>query len=267
MIRVFLSYCHKDVDAARRLYEGLNSYPAVDVWFDKESLKPGQHWEHEIRKAIRESRYVLLLLSQASIERRGFFYREMRLALDVLDEYPNDDIYLLPARLDQCEPSLERLKSIHWVDLFPDWHTGVGRLVDAMQLHTRSTTSTASADTAVRVTTHQARFQLNERMYYFINITNLSEKPIEVTHVWYEDSLNHIAARQLSRPLPVRLIASESWSTWLALDMIPKHYRSNAYHMFRVRLSTGTVYASVKEATIPPFGTVSGGPIERSDIE
>jgi hypothetical protein len=50
----------------------------------------------------------------------------LRQALEVLDEFPEPEIFLIPSRLDDSEPSFTRLKDIHRIDLFPDWeHTGL----------------------------------------------------------------------------------------------------------------------------------------------
>ena len=96
MLRIFLSYAHEDHEYGGRLYDFLDAIPTVDVWFDKESLSPGQRWEVEIRKAIRASRFFLLLLSKNSTEKKGYYQREIRQALKVLEEYPDNETYLIP---------------------------------------------------------------------------------------------------------------------------------------------------------------------------
>ena len=52
-LKVFLCHAHADSDAVRGLYAGLTK-DGVDAWLDKEKLLPGQDWELEIRKAVRE---------------------------------------------------------------------------------------------------------------------------------------------------------------------------------------------------------------------
>ena len=128
-MKLFLSYAHKDYLEAKKLYDKLILLPEVEVWFDKESLLPGQKWEHEIRKAIPSSQFFLLLLSEHSTQKKGFYQREIRLALTVLEEYPDGDIYLIPIRLDSCEPHFEQLKALHYVDLFPNWENGFQKIV------------------------------------------------------------------------------------------------------------------------------------------
>jgi len=60
-LKVFLCHAHADRDHVRGLYTRLTQ-DGVDAWFDKAKLHgersrtilPGQDWELEIRKAVRE---------------------------------------------------------------------------------------------------------------------------------------------------------------------------------------------------------------------
>lgn len=269
MHKIFLSYAHEDLDAARRLYEILDSMPAVRVWFDKEALLPGQTWAREIRAAIAEADFFVLLLSERSTGKKGFYQREVRAALDVLQELPEGKVFLIPARLDDCRVHFESLAPIKYVDLFPNFSAGVTRILRSIEAHTRkpSVATLNTQSTGIRLTAHQARFARNPRMCYFLNVTNTGERPVEVTHLWYEDSAHHIPIRSDSRPLPRRLEVNEAWSSWIPVDGLPEFTRANAYDRFRLRLSSGAVVASVKEDTVPPYGTVPGGPITVADID
>ena len=117
--KIFLSYAHEDIGMAKRIYQDLKRY-GLDVWFDNESLLPGQDWEKEIEKAIETSKYFLVLLSLKGMSERGYVQKEIRLALNIFDRCPEDDIYLIPIRLDNCKPVHRRIKKINWVDLFPE---------------------------------------------------------------------------------------------------------------------------------------------------
>jgi hypothetical protein len=269
MHKIFLSYAHEDLSAARRLYEVLDSIPAVQVWFDKEALLPGQSWAREIRAAISDADYFVLLLSERSARKKGFYQREIRAALDVLQELPEGRVFLIPARLDDCQVHFESLATIQYVDLFPDFAAGVTKILRSIEVHTREPTGATSStqSTGIRLTSHQARFARNPRMCYFVNVTNTGERPVEITHLWYEDPTHHIPIRSDSRPLPRRLEVNEAWSSWIAVDGLPEFARANAYDRFRLRLSSGAIFASVKEDTVPPYGTVPGGLIGAADID
>ena len=54
-LRVFLCHAHANRDLVRGLPAGTRlTQDGVDAWLDKEKLLPGQDWELEIRKAVRE---------------------------------------------------------------------------------------------------------------------------------------------------------------------------------------------------------------------
>lgn len=124
----FLSYAKEDLRSARRLYKALRQR-GIDVWFDKESLHPGQPWEPAVKRAIRESRYFLALISSRSISKVGYVNSEIYEALERFKMYPSHEAYLIPVRLNRCSPSHELLRGIQWVDLFLGWEPAVAKLV------------------------------------------------------------------------------------------------------------------------------------------
>jgi formylglycine-generating enzyme required for sulfatase activity len=101
----------------RGLYTSLIK-DGVDAWLDKEKLLPGQDWELEIRKAVREADVVVVCLSK-QFNQAGFRQKEVRLALDTAMEQPEGEIFIIPARLEECD-TLESLRKWHWVDLFEE---------------------------------------------------------------------------------------------------------------------------------------------------
>ncbi len=116
-LKVFLCHAHADRDPVRGLYVRLTK-DGVDAWFDKAKLLPGQDWELEIRKAVREADVVVVCLSK-QFNQAGFRQKEVRLALDTAMEKPEGEIFIIPARLEECD-NLESLRRWHWVDLFED---------------------------------------------------------------------------------------------------------------------------------------------------
>jgi hypothetical protein len=129
MQRVFISYARRDFDFARRLFNELRVIDNVEPWLDKECLLPGASWKPAIRKAIRESNYFLALISSHSVSGKGFRNTELAQALEILKEFPPDQIFLIPARLDECEMPRDELTDLNWIDLFPDWEPGMERLL------------------------------------------------------------------------------------------------------------------------------------------
>lgn len=130
-INIFLNYASEDLNQAKKLYDILNL--DYNVWFDKESLLPGQDWEEEIENAIKNSDNVILLFSSRSIDKKGMVQKEYKLALDVLKQIPFGQIFIIPVRLDDCKiPS--PFQRYHYIDLFPEWNKGISKILKSIKL-------------------------------------------------------------------------------------------------------------------------------------
>jgi DNA-binding XRE family transcriptional regulator len=127
-IKVLLCHAHSDVAAVRDLFIYLRRQ-GVDVWLDKENLVPGADWDLEIRKAVRGSDVVVVCLSK-QFNQAGYRQKEVRLALDAAMEKPEGEIFIIPARLEECDTP-ESLRKWHWVDLFETG--GRQRLIQALR--------------------------------------------------------------------------------------------------------------------------------------
>ena len=127
--RIFLCHAKEDKPRVRELYRQLKT-AGYHPWLDEEDLLPGQDWDLEIRRAIRSSKLFLACLSKASIDKRGYVQKELKMGLDELDQMPEGKIYLIPVRLEECKVP-DRLESRHWVDLFaPDGFEKLKRALD-----------------------------------------------------------------------------------------------------------------------------------------
>lgn len=116
--KIFVSYASEDIDHASMLYNALRQL-GMEPWMDKKDILPGQDWQRSIKKAIYDSDYLILCMSNNSVKKRGFVQREIRFALDILEGLPSDQIYLIPVRLDDCTVP-EEVSRHQWVDLFSD---------------------------------------------------------------------------------------------------------------------------------------------------
>ena len=115
-LKVFLCHAKADKPAARNLYRYLRS-KGMDPWLDEAKLLPGQNWRLEIPRALDESDVIIICLSKNSVDKEGYVQKEIRFALDKALEMPEGRIFLIPARLEECEVP-ESLKNYHWVELF-----------------------------------------------------------------------------------------------------------------------------------------------------
>ena len=114
--QIFISYAREDTAQVKQIYERLKK-AGYQPWLDREHIIPGQKWEPVIKDALKRSAVVLVCLSKTSINKRGFLQKEIKQALEHADEKLEDDVFLIPARLDDCEVP-EVLGKIQWVDLF-----------------------------------------------------------------------------------------------------------------------------------------------------
>jgi len=132
-LKVFLCHSKDDKPKVRELYRRLVA-DGFDAWLDEEKLIPGQEWDLEIRKAVQDSDVVVVCLSNGSITQAGYVQKEIRFALDVADEQPEGTIFIIPARLEDCQvPS--RLNKWQWVNLFEK--TSIEKLNHALNLRAK----------------------------------------------------------------------------------------------------------------------------------
>lgn len=130
-IRVFLAYAQEDRIAAQKLYEALQ-HAGFEPWMDQKKLLPGQNWPRAIERAIDLSQFFVGCFSRRAVSRRGYFQSELRYALDVATRVPQEQIYLIPVRLDTCSIPKKISQSVQHVDMFPNWDHGIAALLQAM---------------------------------------------------------------------------------------------------------------------------------------
>jgi len=127
-LRVFICHASEDKPEIRKLHRRLQ-IDGYQAWLDEVDILPGKRWKDEILRALRQSEVILVCLSNSAVTKTGFLQRELGLALDLLNEHPEDDIFLIPVRLERCQVP-ERLKEIQFVDLFEE--DGYAKLITAL---------------------------------------------------------------------------------------------------------------------------------------
>jgi hypothetical protein len=128
-LHVFLCHTSGDKPAVRELYQRLRA-DGFEPWLDEEDLLPGQDWQHEIPRAVRQSNVVIVCLSKGSISKAGYVQKEIKIALDVSDEQPENTIFIIPLKLEECNVP-DRLSRWQSVNLFSP--NGYERLVLALR--------------------------------------------------------------------------------------------------------------------------------------
>jgi formylglycine-generating enzyme required for sulfatase activity len=113
----------------RELYRRLRA-DGFEPWLDEEDLLPGQDWQREIPKAVRQADVVIVCLSDKAITKRGYVNKEIKVALDVADEQPEDAVFVIPLKLEACDVP-DRLSHWHAVNLYTV--NGYDRLLKALR--------------------------------------------------------------------------------------------------------------------------------------
>ena len=113
---IFISYAREDLETVEQIYNDFKK-AGVNPWLDQEEILPGDNWKLKIKKAIKTCSYFLAVLSTNSVSKEGYVQRELKMALDLLEEKPPNKRFLIPVKIDECQPLDDRLNDIHQADL------------------------------------------------------------------------------------------------------------------------------------------------------
>ena len=87
------------------------------TWFDKRDLLSGEDWEFVIKREIKRASLLITCLSSNSVDRTGFFQKELRLAIEQAELRPPGKIFIVPIRLNSC-PIRPNIEHLHVTDMF-----------------------------------------------------------------------------------------------------------------------------------------------------
>ena len=99
---VFLCHSRKDRPAVEKIAEQLQS-AGFYVWIDKKDLLPGDAWEEVIEDAIETADFVLVSLSKRSLNKRGYYWREIRYALQQRERRPEGERFIIPVMIERVD--------------------------------------------------------------------------------------------------------------------------------------------------------------------
>lgn len=118
-LQVFLCHSSDDKPTVREIYSRLDSEGWIDTWLDEKKLYPGQDWNYEIEQAVEQADVILVCLTKNSVNKEGYIQRELRRILDLADEKPDGTLYIIPVKLEECEPP-KRIRRWQYSNYFPE---------------------------------------------------------------------------------------------------------------------------------------------------
>ena len=78
LIKIFLSYASEDYSLVSDFYDRLKKI-GINSWMDKKDILPGENWERSIWRAVKNADFIILFLSNHSVNKRGFFQKEIKI--------------------------------------------------------------------------------------------------------------------------------------------------------------------------------------------
>lgn len=152
MSHVFISYVRDNVTQVEKLLEALIQ-AGVEVWIDRDHIKPGTRWQVAIREAVINGAFFLACFSKEyNLRSRSYMNEEITLAIEELRRRPTDRAWFIPVKLSECEiPDRvigggETLRSIQWVELYKDWGRGIKNLLSVIKPPNPSPTVLSAKD-------------------------------------------------------------------------------------------------------------------------
>lgn len=128
--KIFLSYVREDEIKVRKLYKNLEK-AGFHPWMDVYNIRKGTNWELAIERAISETDFFVICISKSSQEKRGYFRHEVNKAIALCLQKLDDDVFLIPLRLDQTSIKDESLRKYQWINYYePD---GLEQILEALR--------------------------------------------------------------------------------------------------------------------------------------
>ncbi len=74
------------------------------------------------------------LLSASSVSEKGTFQKELKQAFDILAEFPLECNFVIPVRLDDCDPGDDVFNNLHIIDLhMTGYKNGLKKIIQALK--------------------------------------------------------------------------------------------------------------------------------------
>jgi hypothetical protein len=162
---VFISYAREDIEMVEKIYDDfLNS--GVVPWLDQEEILPGDNWKLKIKEAIKSCTYFLAVLSSNSVSKTGYVQKELKMALEMLEEKPPNERFLIPVKINDCKPQDDRIDDIHQADLSKNYDKGIKLILKAIlpgQFRKKQKVQSVKKETTVKPVIEETQVKSDEQ--------------------------------------------------------------------------------------------------------
>ncbi len=170
MSHVFISYVRDDSEVVDRLVGELKR-AGIEVWLDREKIRPGIRWQNAIEEAIEDGAFFIACFSEAYSERdRTHMNEELTIAIEELRLRPSDRAWFIPVVLNKSTVPKrrigggEKLTDLQWVDLQTDWNEGISKIVSVILDESLSDGSEMKPDMIERARTWKRAERLSDQL-------------------------------------------------------------------------------------------------------
>ena len=136
---VFISYNRKNSALVDRLCLDLRR-AGVEVWLDREKIVTGRIGSRPSGRRSTRTFFIACFSPESVQQVESIMHEEVLLAIERKRRRRADRPWFIPIKIAPCDvPNLdigggETLHDINTADMFPDWHVGVARILEALRL-------------------------------------------------------------------------------------------------------------------------------------
>lgn len=172
MKKMFISYCHEDVNAVKSFMQllPLNTF---DLWMDEKNITVGSNYTTKIFNAIHDSDFYVVFISAHSVN-SSWVEAEIDFALQ--QKIDGNKLIIIPVRLDETEIPVPLSNIHHIINAQPSIGKAARELADKCSENTKAVYSTSNFEIA------SVAFEIAEKTDVEIGpfIAGLTEDDLEI---------------------------------------------------------------------------------------
>lgn len=249
LIKIFLSYASEDYLVVSDFYDKLKKV-GINPWMDKRDIFPGENWERSIWRAVKNADFIILFLSNNSVNKRGFFQKEIKTALKLWEEKLEDDIYIIPVIIEKCEIP-KGISGIQWIDysygnsfnkIIASINEGASRIgksisfnPETISINNRKIQESKSKDLSYLIDVEYPQFEIiGENIYDEVN-NIISGKILEIVHNSRKEGISYLDNKELRESLSQYSSTNDLYISYkvkhISKKLLSLHFTISTYYV------------------------------------